>query len=194
MRDTCPTTAYTTRNSPFDGFRNTSRVLGVIRTELPSLAVVLEAVSALENYEPWILAYTDHQPPLASGFIHLQNEERLFDRLSALGGSPLIGSFPPEVAEIAFGMVTQALGLGSLPPAEQVKSLLEIPASELEAKLRDLPAPVGSVVDGDIVRAGTTFQALANVSELAKTFPGIRWIKKVLMGDCQFDVGKSNIR
>lgn len=107
-----------------------------------------------------------------------------------MGGSPLIRSFPPEVAEIAFGMVTKALGLDSLPPAEQVKTLLEIPAGDLEAKLRDLPAPVGAVVDGDIVRDITTYQALANVPELAKAFPGIRWIKDILIGDCEFDVGE----
>lgn len=127
-------------------------------------------------------------PRLAAGFIHLQNEERLFSQLAAMGGSPLIRSFPPEVAEIAFGMVTKTLGIDSLSPVEQVKSLLEMPASDLEAKLRELPAPIGAVLDGDIVRGITSFQTLSNHAELNNTFPGVSRVKRIFMGDCQFDV------
>lgn len=98
-------------------------------------------------------------------------------------------SFPPEVAEMSYGMITQALGLESLPPAEQVRALLEIPAADLEAKLRGVPAPFGAVVDGDIVPRMTTFETLADTKGLASAFPGIRWTKNILVGDCGFDVG-----
>lgn len=85
-------------------------------------------------------------------------------------------------------MVTKALGLESLSPAEQVRALLEMPAADLEAKLRNVPAPVCSVVDGDVIRGVTTYDVLSKAQEVDRLFPGIRSVKDVLLGSCQFDV------
>ena len=127
---------------------------------------------------------------LASGFTHLQSEEKLFHRLVALAGSPLIQPLPLAVADFVGGVVAKTLGLGSLAPNEQVQALLEIPASDLEANLRGIPLPINSVLDGDIVRCTTTFDSLSQPQKLESMFPGIRWVKTILMGECQFDVSK----
>lgn len=79
------------------------------------------------------------------------------------------------------------LGIDSLPPADQVKSLLTIPAGELSTKLAGLPVPLMAALDGDVVRSTTTYAALADTSSLGKTFPGAKWCKAILVGDGQFD-------
>lgn len=123
----------------------------------------------------------------ASGFYHLQSTEPLFNQLVALGGSPLIHPLPAGVAEVAFGIVTNALGLEKVQPAEQVKALLEIPAAELSAKLSKTPFPLAAVIDDDIVKSTPTFARLADTASIEKLFPGIKWCKTLMIGDSQVD-------
>lgn len=104
-----------------------------------------------------------------------------------MGGSPLIQPLPRGVAEIAYGIVTAALGLDMLQPADQVKSLLEIPATELSSKLSGVPFPLSAVVDDDIVKATPTYSGLANPDKLEALFPGMNGCKTILMGDGQLD-------
>lgn len=91
------------------------------------------------------------------------------------------------MAEIAYGIVTAALGLDNLPPSEQVKGLLEIPAEELSTKLSNVSFPVSAVVDGEIVKSIPTYAGLHKVESLEDLFPGAHWCKTILMGDSQFD-------
>lgn len=105
----------------------------------------------------------------------------------ALAGSPLIQPIPPSVADVAYGIVTSALGLDKLSPTEQVKALLEMPAQELSSKLSTVPYPLAAVLDNDIVKAAPTYTSLANPDAIETTFPGIKHCKTILMNDCQFD-------
>lgn len=105
----------------------------------------------------------------------------------ALGGGPLIQPLPQVVGDIGYGIATAALGLDKLPPADQVKSLLEIPAAELSSKLSKVPFPLSAVVDNDIVKATPTFAGLTNTDNLEALFPGINWCKTISMGDGQLD-------
>lgn len=123
----------------------------------------------------------------ASGFFHLHSSEPLFNQLVALGGSPIIQPIPQGVAEIAYGIVTSALGLDKLSPADQVKALLDIPAEELASKLAKVGYPLAAVIDDDVVKTPTTYTGLANTDALETIFPGIKWCKTIMMGDCQFD-------
>lgn len=123
----------------------------------------------------------------ASGFFHLQSPEPLFKRLAAYGGSPLIQPIPLQVSEIAYDIATKVLGIDGQSPADQVKSLLKMPAEELLAKLGHLPVPLTAAVDAEVVRSKTTFAALATASPLEKEFPGTEYCKSVLVEDGQFD-------
>jgi carboxylesterase type B len=126
----------------------------------------------------------------ASGFVHLQSEEPLFQRIAAWGGSGLMQPLPLGVAEIGYGMVVKTLGLDSLPPAEQVKELLRIPQDEFEAKVRDVHAPYMAWADGDVVPSVPTFSAIADPEGLKKVYPGVQWCPKMWMGSCSMDVSR----
>ncbi|ROW07249.1 hypothetical protein VMCG_03797 [Cytospora schulzeri] len=123
----------------------------------------------------------------ASGFVHLHSTEPLFKQLVGMGGSPLLQPFPFEVAETAYSIMTSVLGLDGLPPSEQVKALLEIPAADLSAKLIGAPIPIGSVIDGDIVPSRATYAGLADADSVKSLYPGTEWCKSILVGDGQLD-------
>lgn len=119
--------------------------------------------------------------------IHLQSAEPLFNQLVGLGGSPSLQPFPKEVAEIAYSIMTSILGLDGLPPAEQVAALLEIPATELSAKLAGAPIPIASVIDGDIVPSAVTYADLASTDSVRRLYPGTEWCRSIMVGDGQLD-------
>ncbi|OIW26278.1 alpha/beta-hydrolase [Coniochaeta ligniaria NRRL 30616] len=123
----------------------------------------------------------------ASGFVHLQSEEPLFQRIAAWGGSGLMQPLPLGVAEVGYNMVVKALGLESLAPAEQIKQLVKIPQDEFEAKCRDVHAPYMAWVDDDIVHTVPTYSGIADSAGLKKVFPGVNWCPTVWMGSCSLD-------
>jgi hypothetical protein len=94
---------------------------------------------------------------------------------------------PLQVSEIAYGIATKLLGIEHQSPADQVNSLLKIPAEELSAKLGPLPVPLTAALDGEVVRSKTSYAALANTGALEKEFPGTDYCKSILLGDAQFD-------
>lgn len=96
---------------------------------------------------------------------------------------------PLEVGELGYGMVIKALGLDGLSPAEQVEMLPRIPHAELEAKLRNLPAPLTALVDGDIIRSVPTFKDLSDPVSAKRVFPGMDHCQQLWMGSCGLDVG-----
>lgn len=84
--------------------------------------------------------------------------------------------------------MTNILGLSALSPAEQVKSLLALPPSELVTKLAGVPVPLAAVVDGDIVKAVPTYTALADTAKLdTALFPGAKWCKTIVISDNEWD-------
>ncbi|KUI72129.1 Neuroligin-4, Y-linked [Cytospora mali] len=137
--------------------------------------------------DPNQVTYLGSSMGAASGFYHLHSTEPLFNQLVAFGGSPMLRPFPLEVAEIAYSIITNVLGLDGLPPAEQVKSLLAIPATQLSAKLAGVAIPISAVVDGDIVPSEATYAGLANTEALKTLFPGTEWCKTIMVGDGQLD-------
>lgn len=99
----------------------------------------------------------------------------------------MLQPFPLEVAEFAYSIMTSVLGLDGLPPAEQVKALLEIPATELSAKLTGAPIPISYVMDGDIIPSTATYVGLADTDSAKSLYPGTEWCKTIMVGDGQFD-------
>lgn len=116
----------------------------------------------------------------------MQSKEALFTTLVALGGNPLIQPLPLAVGDVAFNAVTSVLGLSDLPPAEQVQSLLSIPAEDLTSKLANVPLPLNAYFDDDIVKSVSSYASIAQSVEAV--FPAAAtWCKTILMGDSQMD-------
>lgn len=176
-----------TRNLDCAGCRRTSWASAEIRRKSPSYAAVLARVGLSKTHLENLRNSSSSHSPSASGFFHLQSAEPLFSRLAAYGGSPLIQPIPLEVTEIAYSVATKVLGIESQSPADQVKSLLKIPAEELSAKLGHLPVPLSAAHDGDVVPSKTSYASLADTGSLEKEFPGVAYCKSILLGDGQFD-------
>lgn len=92
-----------------------------------------------------------------------------------------------EQAETAYTSVLKALNPGELPPKQQIDLLLETPIEDFLAKV-GRRFPMGPLIDGDSIPAGTTFRSLRSPDELVKLFPGLHNCKRIVMGDCQMDV------
>jgi hypothetical protein len=105
-----------------------------------------------------------------------------------MGGNGLMPLSPPAVGELVFSIATRALGIDFLSPTEQVNALLAVPAEELDAKVADTKAPIGAVLDNDVIPNLPSFKALADRHSAETLFPGMKWCKRVFMGDCQLDV------
>lgn len=100
----------------------------------------------------------------------------------------MLQPIPQEVAEVAYSILTSIMGLDGLPPAEQVRALLEVPATQLSAKLAAAPPiPIAAVIDGDIIPSKTTYAGLSSTDTLESIFPGAEWCKTILVGDGQLD-------
>lgn len=92
-----------------------------------------------------------------------------------------------EQAETAYTSVLEALDAKELPPKQQIDVLLEIPIEDFLAKV-GRRFPMGPLIDGDSIPAGTTFSSLRSKDKLVELFPGLHNCKRIVMGDCQMDV------
>lgn len=80
------------------------------------------------------------------------------------------------------------MGIDKLSPAEQVRHLLDTPATDLSSKLAGVPLPLQAVVDNDVVKQTPTYALLAAAADSLETlFPGAKWCKTVAAGDCAVD-------
>lgn len=86
-----------------------------------------------------------------------------------------------------FGIVTNILGIAALPPAEQVKAIVNTPPTELLEKLAALPMPLGAVADGDLIKTVPSYTLLEDAGALDKLLPGTAWCKNLLIEDGQLD-------
>jgi hypothetical protein len=68
---------------------------------------------------------------------------------------------------------------------QQLQQLLTVPAQNL-AKGRIFA--LGPVVDGDIIPSATTFASLEGQEGTSNLYPGLKQCKRLLIGDCAFDV------
>ncbi|KAF2462453.1 para-nitrobenzyl esterase [Lineolata rhizophorae] len=131
--------------------------------------------------DPAAVTFAGESAGAVAGTLHLQGEEPLFERIVSMSGTSLmLKPLPPPVSEFAYAGVVEALGLKELEPAEQVKKLVEMPAEELMAKIPP-SVPLLPCVDGDMVKAMSTYEGLAD------TLAGMQWCKDMLIGDLRFD-------
>lgn len=107
-----------------------------------------------------------------------------------MSGTSLLRARRPELIQRSFDRVTEIFGTNDLSPHEQVQQLLEVPMSELRAKV-GRQIPLGPMVDGDMIHETTTYQALVDRSDFKRIFPGAGHCKRILVGDCQMDVSQS---
>lgn len=87
----------------------------------------------------------------------------------------------------AYAGLTTQLGVAESSPQEQIKRILEeAEAGSLGAQARKFN--LGPTLDGDLVPEALVFRNQVQPDAALKTFPGLRYCKRVLVGDCQFDV------
>ncbi|OQV00572.1 hypothetical protein CLAIMM_06052 [Cladophialophora immunda] len=117
---------------------------------------------------------------------HLNCQEPLFEQLVAMSGSSLfMKALPEPVAEYAYSTLLGRLGLLNETPAIQIEKLMSLSAEDLLNKT-DPSVPLMPTLDGDIIKAQPTF-ALWRKSDLKSQLPGVSWVNRVMLGDCQFD-------
>lgn len=104
-----------------------------------------------------------------------------------MSGTSLLRPRPAQLLEKSFRQVVEGLGVQSSSSKEQIRTLLDISMDQL----REHAGPqvsLGPMVDGDIIPRATTYQELSE-GEPERLFPGIAHCKRIIMGDCQGDVG-----
>lgn len=72
-------------------------------------------------------------------------------------------------------------------PREKVNTFLNTSSDEFVKKL-GRPYTLGPILDEDIIPKVTTFESLRSGVDLTSLFPGMQRCKRLLIGDCQFDV------
>ncbi|KAJ5982992.1 hypothetical protein N7481_005091 [Penicillium waksmanii] len=121
----------------------------------------------------------------ASVTYHLHSKDPLFKRAISMSGTSLLSkAITYEEHEKNYNDAMVALGLSNSSPAERVKAILEMPASELISRLPPSISPTPAV-DSDIVIPGATYAEIGN-SE-STLIPGKAWCSDLLIGDAEAD-------
>lgn len=93
----------------------------------------------------------------------------------------------PEAVQKAYEALTKELGVAKASPQEQMQTLLrEAETGSLGAHSRKYN--LGPTLDGDLVPEALVFRNQVEPEAALKTFPGLRYCRRILVGDCQFDV------
>lgn len=104
-----------------------------------------------------------------------------------MSGTSILRPRRLELVEKSFKLLASDLGAGSAPSELQMQKLLE--SGNLGSMAKSARKySLGPVVGGDIIPSLTTYHSLMNQAETLKIFPGIHHCKRILVGDCQFDV------
>jgi hypothetical protein len=109
-----------------------------------------------------------------------------------MSGTPLaLRPVLPIAAEETYSHCLEALGIQNLSPEDQLKEVVHGPMSTLWAYIP--PAiQLLPIIDNETVFEGPTYQALhAGPKEIEAILPGIRWCRRILLGDCKSDVSRS---
>jgi carboxylesterase type B len=122
-----------------------------------------------------------------AGNIHLELDEPLFQQYISMAGTAFSRPRRPDAVQKAYAALTKELGLADASPEEQIQRLLkEVDTGSLGAWSRKYN--LGPTLDGDLVPEALVFRNQVEPEAALKTFPGLRYCKKILVGDCQFDV------
>ncbi|PVH76547.1 alpha/beta-hydrolase [Cadophora sp. DSE1049] len=119
-----------------------------------------------------------------SCFLHLESEQPLFNRIVAMGGTPLLlKPVPIPVACGIYDMVIERLGIAKMTTAdEKAKALKEASVEQLVAAAEHLP--MLPIIDGEYVKSAATF---SKWSFQDTSMPGTKWCESIMMGDCEMD-------
>jgi len=104
-----------------------------------------------------------------------------------MSGSSILRPRRLELLEKSFKSLVSELGVGDAPSALKVQKLLEPVDAGYMAKFARKYS-VGPIVGGEIIPYLTTYESLTDPVQALKIFPGIYHCKRILVGDCQFDV------
>jgi len=122
-----------------------------------------------------------------SGCFHLHSPDPLFTQLITMSGTSLIKAKPPKAAEGSFMAAVQLLDVAGdsiSSEAGQVEVLLSASMADIRDKI-GRKMPLGPVVDGDLVPQVNTFELMSDAGKAEKVIPGMKWCKRIMMGDCQ---------
>lgn len=104
-----------------------------------------------------------------------------------MSGTSLLRPRKPELLQKSFGRVAEILGVANLSPEEQIQKLLHISLDELRAKV-GRQISMGPMVDSEMIPEMTTFEGLGDRKEVERVFPGMKYCRRIIMGDCEMDV------
>ena len=95
---------------------------------------------------------------------------------------------PPSVADSTYAKVLSKFQIeDSLHPNEQLDKLLALDVEQILSIGPDVP--LLPVIDGELVKANITFEQWKSALS-SKEIAGTQWCRRVMLGDCQFDVGR----
>jgi carboxylesterase type B len=105
-----------------------------------------------------------------------------------MSGSSLVKAKPMALGERSFAAALALLSPEDVPsePEAQVLRCLNASMEDVREKIAR-KVPMAPLVDGDLIPGATTYSALADQDEAVKLFPGLKWCRRVLVGDCQMD-------
>lgn len=113
----------------------------------------------------------------------MHGTEPLFSQLIAMSGSSIVKAKPMALGERSFATALQLLG-----GEDDMEVLLKASPEDIREKI-GRKMPLGPLIDGEKIAAATTYAALADPTQAADLFPGMQWCKRIMVGDCQMDVG-----
>ena len=104
-----------------------------------------------------------------------------------MAGTSILRPRSKQLVENAFTQIAILLGAGDRSPEEQLHVLLTTPAEPfVETVGRKFN--LGPIVDGDIIPAMTSYEALTSREKVLELFPGLQKCRSIMIGDCEFDV------
>ncbi|KAH6703175.1 Alpha/Beta hydrolase protein [Leptodontidium sp. MPI-SDFR-AT-0119] len=119
-----------------------------------------------------------------SCFLHLESDKPLFNRMLAMGGTPLLlKPVPITFASGIYDIAIERLGLAKSSTADQrTNALKEANIDALVAAAENIP--MLPIIDGEFVKSPATFSewSFQNTS-----MPGTKWCESIIMGDCEMD-------
>ncbi|KAK4199004.1 putative carboxylesterase [Triangularia verruculosa] len=136
--------------------------------------------------DPHRVTYIGESSGAASGTFHLHSKEPLFSQLISMSGSSLVKAKQPELAERSFKTALQLLNVSETEETAQIQCLLEVPMEDIREKV-GRKVPMAPIVDGDLVPRTTSYALMADTAQTTELFPGMKWCKRIMFGDCQMD-------
>ncbi|BEJ06734.1 hypothetical protein CcaverHIS641_0400030 [Cutaneotrichosporon cavernicola] len=142
------------------------------------------------NGDPECVTFIGESAGAASGTFLMHSEEPLFSQFIGMSGSSLVKAKPMALAERSFAAALELLATDGAPVPSggkaQVQRYLDASMEDIREKI-GRKVPMAPLIDGDLIPRATTYAALADKREALKLFPGMKWCKRVLVGDCQMD-------